>query len=114
MRKEMGSVQKPSSCSKNQDGIIVVGKKVQELKMSHSGRSTNQSDKRNWKKIPISIKTREIEVNQATLRSKLMDLLQKGNQMNLGLKRNQKTKKEDFGIRKDTTMDTSGGKEQRC
>src|SRR5712671_5946240 len=113
MIKEIGSAQKPSSCSKNQDGIITVGKKVQELKISHSGRSTNQSDKRNWKKIPISIETQEIEVNQPTLRSKLMDLLQKGNQMNLALKRNQGTKKEDFGVRRDTTMDTPGSKEQR-
>ena len=51
MIKEIGSAQKPSFCSKNQDGIIAVGKKVQELKISHSGRSTDQSDKRNWKKI---------------------------------------------------------------
>jgi len=63
MIKEMGSAQKPTSCSKNQDGIIAAGKKAQELKIFHSGRSTDQSDKRNWKKIPISIETQEIEVN---------------------------------------------------
>jgi len=82
---------------------------VQELKISHS----DQSDKRNWKKILISIETQEIEVNRPTLRSKLMDLLQKGNQMNLALKRNQQTKKDDFRVRRDTMMDTPGGKEQR-
>jgi len=32
--------------------------------MSYSRRSTDQSNKRNWKKIPISIKTRKIEINQ--------------------------------------------------
>jgi len=42
-----------------------------------------------------------------------MDLLQKRNQTNLALKRNQWTKKDDFRVRRDTTMDTSGGKEQR-
>ena len=82
---------------------------MQELKISDS----DQSDKRNWKKIPISIETQEIEVNQPTLRSKLMDLLQKGNQMNLALKRNQWTKKDDFGVRRDTMMDTPSSKEQR-
>jgi len=93
--------------------MIAAGKKVQELKISHSGRSTDQSDKRNWKKILISIEIQEIEVNRPTLRSKLMDLLQLGNQMNLALKRNQQTKKDDFGVRRDTTIDTSGSKEQR-
>jgi len=34
--------------------------------------------------------------------------------MNLALKRNQQTKKDDFGVRRDTMMDTSSGKEQRC
>jgi len=42
-----------------------------------------------------------------------MDLLQKGNQTNLALKRNQETKKDDFRVRRDTTMDTPGSKEQR-
>jgi len=42
-----------------------------------------------------------------------MDLLQKGNQTNLALKRNQKTKKDNFRVRRDITMDISGGKEQR-
>jgi len=42
-----------------------------------------------------------------------MDLLEKGNQMNVALKRNQKTKKDDFGVRRDTTMDTPSSKEQR-
>jgi len=57
MIKETGSAQKPSFCSKNQDGIIAAGKKVQEVKISDSERSTDQSDKRNWKKIPIRIET---------------------------------------------------------
>jgi len=42
-----------------------------------------------------------------------MDLLQKENQTNLALKRNQQTKKDNFGVRKDTMIDTSGSKEQR-